>query len=402
MELFLAKKDSFMLKKIYFICAFFFICNEGNAIPPPYITTTSNQQLVANQLESITVPTANEAELFELLAPLSLADTQKVLSQMTGQQYTSLFTSTEIINRQFIRRLYDPLRPLVSNPLSYTDEVYDLCSADGINAWVESTVNRSFLDGNKNAEGFKMSGYEISFGAQKRLNSIWTLGAGGCYAIDHFHYNVGGAGKTNTVLGAVYTLYRPANYYVLADVIFGYGTNDMHRRVEFTEKKRILHSRPNISQVAFYGEAGFDWNWNCVLLQPFIGFEANRFKRNCKFEHGFESLRLIYSGKSATNAYSRLGLHLTTPENCYDLIFAFDLAWQYRLTSAHNDLSVRFANFGTPFNLTGVPDERHSLSMGVTLWSEILEGWTLYLGASGERWRRVSNYDFTGGLIFKW
>lgn len=392
-----------MLKNICFAFMAMLFSFEINATPSPYITSTSNQQLVANQLETISHESHAESDILKHLATLPLPTIQKVLSQMTGQQYTTLFTSTEIINRQFIRRLYDPLRPLISNPNSYEDEVYDLCSADGIDAWTEGSVNRSFLDGDKNTEGFKMSGYELSIGAQKRLDPLWTFGFGVCYAIDHFHYNVGGSGKTNTVLGAVYTLYRPANYYILADVTFGYATNDMHRRIKLDkEHDYILQSRPNISEVSFYGEAGIDWAFDDLLLQPFFGFEANRFKRSCIHEHGHKDLELIYSGKTITNAYSRLGFHLTLPENCYDLSFAFDLAWQYRLTSCRNHLNVRFDDYGTPFDIAGVPDERNSMSMGFTVWSELIDGWTLYLEASGERWKRVSNYDLTCGLIFKW
>ncbi|HEV8051575.1 MAG TPA: autotransporter outer membrane beta-barrel domain-containing protein [Parachlamydiaceae bacterium] len=426
-----------MLKSICLNATALLLCTQICATLPPYIATTSNQQLVIDQLENID----NEKEgrqglLLGLLAPLGETETQKALKQLAGTPYTTLFISSEIINRQFLRRLYDPLRVIITNPCSYDDEVYDICSSKGIDAWAEGSVNRSFLNGNKNGNGFKMSGYEVSVGAHKRMTSTWTLGAGGSYAIDHFHYNVGGSSKTNAVLGGVYALYRPANYYTLANVTFGYFTNDMHRRVQLynepvkstppagesnspgvlayhaaqlsaalyrSANNYIVKSRPNISEVTFYGEAGFDWNCNCVLVQPFIGFEANRFIRRCKYDHSkLSPLKLIYSSKDVTNAYSRLGVHLTTPENCYDLIFSFDLAWQYRLTSSQNNLTVRFEDFGTPFNLTGVPNERNSLSMGFTVWSEIFDGWTLYLEASGERWKRVSNYQFTGGLLFKW
>jgi outer membrane autotransporter protein len=392
-----------MLKRIcYTAIALLSFC-DINAEPPPYATSTSNQQLVADQIETLK-PITWEIFLLETLSQMDVAPAEKIFDQMSGQQYTSLFTSTEIINRQFIRRLYDPLRFLISNPCSCNEEVYELCSSRGIDAWAEGSGGRSFLDGNKNAQGFKMSGYEVSIGAQKRFTPCWTFGAGGCYAMNHIDYNVGGGSKINTVLGAVYALYRPEGYYALADVTFGSSKNDIHRRVNFNlpQHDYLLKNKPNISQVAFYGEAGFDWLCNCVLVQPFVGLEANRFKRSCGIDHGYAPLRLIYSKKEITNAYSRLGFHLTTPENCYDLTFAFDLAWQYRLNSAHNSLEVRFDKFGTPFTITGIPDERNSLGMGFTVWSEIFEGWTMYLEASGERWKRVSTYVFTGGLFFKW
>jgi len=392
-----------MLKKIIINTTALLLCCEINATPPPYVAATTNQQLVADQLESIVDPSPSQKVLLDLLNPLDEAATYKILNQLSGEQYTSLFLSTEIANRQFIRRLYDPLRMQIANPNSYTDEVYDICSSDGIDAWAEGSGGRSFLNGNKNAGGFKMSGYEVSAGAQKRLTPCWTLGFAGCYSLNHFHYNIGGDAKSNTVIGAAYTLYRPAHYYLLANITVGGATNDMHRRVKFNEEKDfVIKSRPNLSQVAFYGEAGVDWDCNCVLVQPFIGFEADQFKRNCKYDHGDDAMCLIYSGKKVTQVYSRLGVHLTTPENCYDIVCAFDLAWQYRLTSSRNDLSVRFADFGSSFTLTGIPDERNSLGMGFTVWSEFLEGWTLYLEATGERWKRVSSYAFTGGLIFKW
>lgn len=424
-----------MFKSIYITATALLLCTQINATLPPFTATTSNQQLVIDQLETPDDrKEGRQAQLLALLAPLDEEQTNRALSQLAGTPYTTLFVSTEIINRQFLRRLYDPLRVLVSNPCAYEDDVYEMCSSKGIDAWAEGSVNRSFLNGNRNAKGFKMSGYEVSGGAHKRLTSTWTLGAGICYAIDHFHYNVGGSSKTNAVLGGVYTLYRPANYYLLGNVTFGYFTNDMHRRVQMNQEFKplpvdpnldqakkneqslantaakmenakldfLVKSRPNISEVTFYGEAGIDWNCNCVLIQPFVGFEANRFIRTCRFDKGEQSLRLVYSGKDVTNAYSRLGVHLTTPENCYDLTFAFDIAWQYRLTPSQNDLTVRFQDFGTPFKITGVPNERNSIDMAFTVWSEIFEGWTLYLEASGERWKRVSNYQFTGGLLFKW
>lgn len=413
-----------MLKKIYFTASALLLSLQAYATLPPYsaVAVTSNQLLVAEQLDSFPPPYTKESDIvfFNRLNTLDEANTQRVLEQMSGQQYTSLFMSAEITNRQFLRRLYDPLRPLVSNPCSYTDEVYEMCSADGVDAWVEGSVSRSFLNGNKNAKGFKMSGYDVTGGAHKRLTSTWTLGAALFYTINHINYNVGGSSKSNTLLGGVYTLYRPAHYYFLSDVTFGYFTNDMHRRVTLAkptknnEKKPvpadqldpgldlIAKSRPSVSQAAFYGELGVDWNCSCVLIQPFVGFEANHFKRNCKYDHSYPTIRLIYNGKQATNAYSRLGVHLTAPENCYDITMAFDLAWQYRLTSSHNSLTVRFAEFGVPFNITGVPDERNSMSMAFTAWSEIFEGWRLYMGVSGECWKRVSSYSFTAGLIFKW
>lgn len=374
------------------------------AAPPPYETSTSNQQLVAEQIQKLVPTDPDIAFVLETLSDFTVPQAEKIFDQLSGQQYTTLFSSTEFITRQFIRSLYDPLRFQIANPCSYTDEVYDLCSSKGIDAWISVSGGRSFLNGNKNAQGYKMSGYGVSFGALKRFTPVWTFGGAGFYANHHVNYKVGGGLKMNTLLGAVYALYRPAHYYALADVTFGYSKNSIHRRVNFGTKERDYHllSKPNVSMVSFYGEAGFDWMYRCFLVQPFIGLEASRYVRERRKDSGFAPLRLNFSGKETENAYSRLGVHLTTPENCYDLTFAFDLAWQYRLTSAQNNQRVRFDAFGSPFTITGIPDDRNSISLGTAVWSEILEGCTAYLEASGEIWKRVTSYEFTAGVIFKW
>lgn len=393
-----------MLKRMCFIAIALLLSREINAALLPYTTSTSNQRLVVEQLEALKPTNAEEFFVLETLSQLNGSATKKILDQMTGQQYTSLFASIEISNRRFIRSLYDPLRFQISNLCSYEDEIYDMYSSKGINAWASITGGRSFLEGNKNAEGFKFSGYGASFGAQKRLTSTWTLGAAGYYANDHIHHNVGGSTKMNTILGAIYALYRPAYYYALADFSFGYSKNRLSRRVNFgiTDHDYHLDSKPNIALATFYGETGFDWKCSCVLIQPFIGLEANKFKRDAKHEKGYLPLTMSFFQKEAENAYSRLGFHVTTPENCYDLTFAFDFAWQYRLTSFQNSQKMRFDSFGTSFTITGIPDERNNLSFGGIVWSEVLEGWTVYLGTSAELWRRTATCEFTAGLLFKW
>jgi uncharacterized protein with beta-barrel porin domain len=415
----------FKLLSYYITAIVLLLMSQANAVLPPYPFATSNQQLIAEQLQTIIDPDASQTLLLNIINEKDAADTKKFLNLISGAQYTSLFASTEITNRQFIRRLFDPLRPQISNPCSFEDDVYDICSADGIIAWAEGSVGRSFLNGNKNVGGFKMSGYDVSGGAQKRLSPTWTLGVGLCYAINHVNYNIGGSTKSNTVLGAAYTLYRPRNWYFLTNLTFGSATNDTHKFFSVSRTAKIkkigeknkaereeeitknlayyIKSRPNIGQLSMYSEIGFDWICNCMLVQPFVGIEADWFKRSCKFDHSnLTSVRLVYSKKEIKNAYSRLGVHLTTPENNYDISCALDVAWQYRLTPARNDLKVKFAEFGEQFNLTGIPDERHSFDVAFTAWSEFMEGWTVYLQMSGERWKRLATYSFTGGLIFKW
>lgn len=365
---------------------------------------SSNQVLVQSQLESVSLDGRKRMQrIMDQLDSLSdLSQKGKFLSKMSGEQYTTLFTTTEIVNRQFIRHLYDPLRPLIANPCSYLDEVYDLCSYDGIEIWGSGSVNRGFLSGNQNAGGFKMSGYDITVGAQKRLTSTWLLGGSFCYSMQHVNYNVSGSSKDQAAIGAVYTLYRPASYYFLADLTFGQSEDDMHRRIKIGEGGILSGAKPKISQVSFYSELGKDLCWDCFLFQPFVGIEAEQFRRNCLKEKGAAPLNLVVSKKDLTSAFSRVGLHISALDYAFDVNFAFDIAWQYRLTSPNTDLVVEFINFGEPFKLTGIPVERNSIDVCFNASTGLMEGWLVYVQAAGQKWSRVSNYNFTLGLMAQW
>ena len=398
---------------------------------------TSNQEIVGAQFDTISQTGHGLLEVVNHYNNLESPDQLRFLSKISGEQYTTLFTSAEMVNRQFIRHLYDPLRPLISNPCSYLDEVYDMCSYDGIEIWGSGSVNRGFLSGNRNAEGFKMSGYDVSVGAQKRLTSTWLLGGAFCYSMQHTSYNIGGSSKDQGAIGALYTLYRPSSYYFLTNLTFGVTEVEMHRRFKISrpnpkyvppgerkappatkkdgekaaevkeEPKEIehnfmSHAKPKISQVSFYSEIGKDFIWDCFLIQPFVGIEAEQYRRKCVIEKNAAPLNLVISKKDLTSAFSRVGFHLSALDYAYDVNFAFDLAWQYRLTSPKTDLGVQFVYFGEPFKITGIPVERNSIDVCFNASTGLMDGWLVYIQAAGQKWSRVSNYNFTLGLMAQW
>lgn len=364
---------------------------------------SSNQIQVIRQLDSVTDPGKRMKIVLQEYETLKASHNElRFLSRLNGEQYTTMFNTMEIVNREYIRHLFDPLRPLIANPCAYQDEVYDLCCWDGIEIWGSVSVNRGFLNGNQNASGYKMSGYDITVGAQKRLTSTWLLGGSFCYSMQHVNYNIGGSSKDQSAIGAVYTLYRPSSFYFLADLLFGASENDMHRRIKINERYAIPHSRPKISDVSFYSEIGKDFCWDCFLFQPFVGIEAEHFRRNCFKEKEAAPLNLLVSRKDLTSAFSRVGLHIAALDYAFDVNFAFDIAWQYRLTSPNTDLVVQFINFGVPFEITGIPVERNSIDVCFNASTGLMEGWLVYVQAAGQKWRRVSNYNFTLGLMAQW
>lgn len=365
---------------------------------------TSNEIQVANQLNSITNPTPELQAMLDALTLLGTTDPEAAtlaLDQMTGQQYTNLVVAAEISTHQFIRRLYDPLRSIVT---TYPCNCYDSCCepCPTLDLWIEGGGGRTFIEGTTNTRGFHTDGYEVTGGVQSTFKRDWTVGLAGSYVKDTVSYNVGGSGKNQTGYAGIYGLYRPANFYVLADGVFGYTENKVRRFISIGDLAYTSNSKPTTYQGSGYIEAGIDCPWNCMLLQPFLGFEASYYNRKGFTETGANPLNLVVSKKSHTNVFSRLGAHLTTNQLPYNLSLSVDLAWQYRITSLGNSINERFQSFGDNFTIKGLHFRRSSVDAAATITAVVFDNWQLYLEASGERWSRASTYNFLGGVKFSW
>lgn len=382
--------------------------------------TNHNQHEVADQLISITNPTPAElAILTELAHLVGSPDTAnqalRALSQMSGEQYTNCLWIAETTNRQFLRRLYDPLRAIMTAGLVcscnspaficdrgqyYTCADWEPVHTCDLSAWLEMGGGHTFMEHDRNATGFKMDSFEIAGGTQMALDSCWTVGVAGEYAHDHIHYNVGGSARSTSGLVGLYSLYRPKGYYLLADVVLDYNTSKVKRQIVIGDIIRTAHGNPKSFQETLYVEGGFDWNCHCFLVQPFLGVEADFFQTNKFCEHGASPLNLRVYKKCHTNAYSRLGVHLSAAKLCWTM--NVDLAWQCRLTSFRNTLDVKFLDFGAQFPILGVHVPRNSLDATVNVTAALSNGWEFYAEIACERWAHAANYTALGGLKFSW
>jgi outer membrane autotransporter protein len=377
----------------------------------PAIALTKNQKEVALQLNTITNPTSSEQELLnELISlagnPATASLAQLALDEMSGQQYTHSLVIADFSSRQFTRRLYDPLRSIITTIPSCCTEACACENSWGLSGWLEAGGGRSFFDGNREARGFKMSGYEITGGIQKTLEECWTVGLAGSYDYENVHYNLNGRSKNYLGFGAIYGLYRPEDFYVWGDVAFGWDQQRLKRFIDVGSLHYEAHSKPKIYQGSAYLEAGVDYLCDCVLIQPFLGFELGYFRRSHIHEHGAHPINLDISAKSHTNVYSNLGVHITTQvteqEWLEGVSFSLDLAWQCRLTSLDNKVSEHFRLFGDQFTIIGAPFARNSINGALTITKRFCEDWQCFVEASGERWSRASTYNFLGGVIYIW
>lgn len=380
---------------------------------------TSNEIHVVQQLLSITNPTAEEALILDTLAtllrsPATVDAGRNSINQMSGEQYTNNLFNAELSNRQFIRRLYDPLRLVFSqeNPLDCCDDYCYLSNDYGnshvntsnlnFKAWLEIDGSRTFLQHSKEAKGFKMNSYEAGGGLQATLKEIWTMGVAGGYHQDDIKYHIGGSGTNHTGLFGIYGMFHPESFYVLSDLVFGFTSSNVKRLIEIAELRYQTKSKPQAFQTTFYTEAGKNIDTTSLLIQPFIGLEVSNFFSKKFKEHGTSPLNLSVGKMCHTNAYTRLGVHLTTREACSRYSLSLDLAWQYRMTSALKNIKENFINFGNTFTIQGVPLERNSFDGALRTSVRFFDTWSFFAEFSGQRWQKASTYNLTAGIMTSW
>lgn len=364
----------------------------------PLHALTSNQEHVAEQLASITSPTPDETAFLNTLAALPQSERVRVLDQLSGQPFTNLFLVAEDAAHQFIRRLYDPLRSLIENPCCPE------CVWDKIDytLWSQISGGRAFYEGDKNAKGYKSSGFELSLGGQATWINGLTVGTAASYEVTHQHYNIDSKGRNRTFLGGIYGLYRPLGWYCLGNLVGGHSCDLITRSVIAGDLHFHPQSKPIVSQATAYVEVGKDCGWRFLLLQPFIGLEYGYYQLGGFHEHKGEPFNLQISKRSRNSFFTRLGVHFTPLYDPCVFQFSIDLAWRYRCTSLGNNVRVNFQDFGNAFNVKGFSLHRNSIEATINYEKPIDNHWSFFVEVNGQAWLDAVSYSLAGGIFADW
>lgn len=388
---------------------------------------TSNQQqmgaLIANNAPENSNAEAFRSEVLNIAASDSPERVQQIYDQMSGYQYGSLLPVADLAVNQFLRRLYDPLRSIVTTykaPSNCWDPKYfdpytnlpvmldspcDLCNAlpPTLDFWMDIGGGRARISGNSNARKFHINNFHITAGLQTTFLSDWTFGGALSYARQSFCRNSDGSGGVNNGFLGLYTLYRPREWYALADLVLGYNQGKVSRRIDTDENSYRSRSRPKIYEAVLYLEAGFDWPWKRFLMQPFIGFETGSYSRNGIHEGGDDATSIDIFGSDSTTSSSRLGFHLTTlPQILCDYTLSIDFAWQYRFNTIGSSVHGYSSSFSDEFRSKGITTDRNLFDTAITLTTDMWDDWELYgevdlLGSSN-----LFAYDFIFGFKYRW
>lgn len=359
-----------------------------------------NQKQIAAQFDAIedlrVIPT-DLADVFNDLLLTPPWEICRVLDQLTGEQYTSNFITAELTSRQFIRRLYDPIRYLVTN-----EPFCDPCmlQSDLADIWFEVSGGQICNSRRKGFHGFTTSGVQVTGGIQKTCANGITGGVAASYAFDNTHFHNRGQANTNTILGGIYSLYTGDCGYWLADLAYGYSSQKMDRKIQFSTFNYKLRGTPHISEVTFYTEAGTDYLFGEALVQPFVAIEADYFHRDGVHEHSASLFNLNLHSAGHGSWFSRVGFHLTNHFCGLDL--SADVAWQCRLNHRRWTHVESFTTFGNPFHIAGTPIARSSFDGALSATKVMSEHLNVYAEIAGQVWSHLSTYSGTLGVQGFW
>lgn len=356
-----------------------------------------NQFGVATNLDNIVNPNAAQTLLISTLANLPLTKAQEALESLSGFQYTNDVMMTNISTRRLLRRLYDPLRSLVTAP--------DRCTpcdipCDEWTPWLETGYGFTNLHGN-NAHKLNFDSYQLTGGIQKTCCNDLTFGLAGSYGYDKVNYRDGKANR-NSAFASAYGLYRPSMYYGLFDFVYGYSSNRLKRTIDVGNLQYKARGNSNYNIFTFYGETGFDLDSECVLIQPFLGIQIGKNWRGRINENQANDLGLTINKHDWTTTSSRLGLHLSTNNLCDCIDASLDVAWNQLWSSSTNSAVGRFKEFGDTFRICGDRLDDYSFDYALTFTTCLCEGLKGYIELDGEWWQHATTFNVIGGIEYYW
>lgn len=366
------------------------------------VAQTENQKVIGKQLDDLglNLPTDLQ-EIIQDFCPLDAFGIRHSLDQLSGIQFTNSLFIADLANRQFTRRIFDPLRPIIAaNPCA----PYVYCTyKPTFDLWGSVTGGAAFLfNEDKYGRDFDICNLANTIGGQYQMYRSLTFGGAISVEKDYITYEVGGSAKNNATLIGFYTLYRPIGYYIFGDINFGHHSFRFKRTIHLSQLEFRPKSTLRVNQITGYIEIGTDFPLYYVLLQPFFAYETGSARFDSFKERSGTPLDLSVKGKSWTTSGTRLGIHLFSAPLPIGLAMAVDFSWNYRLGSSRNFIFEQFQGFGERFKVTGISIDKNSIEANFFISQELNKCWTIYFEGNAIGWQRAFAFNFTGGVIWTW
>ena len=234
--------------------------------------------------------------------------------------------------------------------------------------WLDFEGGRAFFEGNTNAAGFNAYNYDVSFGAQQRIDSDWVVGAAAGYEYDHLKFDLAGHGRAHTAQGALYASYNQPEYYAFSDLVGGWSDFKIVRPIQYSTNDLTATGCSMLYHTTLYTEVGLNLDACYFMIQPFAAVDVSYYRFDGVQETGTGVVDLDIRGKSIVDTNTYLGAHFLTrlPQ---DFIWSCDLAWGIASSIAIICLTLIFKDLGQCFRSWGLTRVRTALRV-VSMWQE--------------------------------
>lgn len=343
--------------------------------------TTPNEEMLFQTLVNLNTPNPQQQQLINLII-----ESNDSLFDRLGEVYGNLMLANSVTGTHFINAIYDPLRSFLACPASI-----NTCAAQ---SWVDVAGIGGSYSSNNSSRGFSSGGVNIATGLQAPLCSNLVIGAALFYEYNNISFQDTGCADSNTILGGLYALYRPQNYYLFADLNGGYSFNHLSK----TGFGLITKSNPGAGLLTFYAETGRDINFSRFLLQPFFGVNISYNAWNNLNEDGDNLLTLSSNSRNYTEVTSKLGLHLYYKTD-YGMLLGLDADWACRLTNRYD---YRNFMYNKEFTAYGVNLSRNSFTAGLFASKQINYQWRAYGEGTLRAWSQAIEGSILAGITYSW
>jgi len=351
---------------------------------------TLNQENVAIQIDSITVPIGDEEVIINNLLGLSAAQLPSALNQMSGEQYCYLMQVNQCSDARFGQRIFDAVREALQPCHSEL-----ICGS--LHTWSSYETGYGRVTGDRQAHGFSEFYFGSSGGFYRACTSSMLFGVAYNTDSNRLAFSSGGHNTLCNAQGSLYGIYTSPEYYVFSDLIVGQGYSQFRRPIKLGNLKDNAHSTPRCTHGLYYAECGFNVPLCDVLMQPFLGGDIGYLYAQSFSERKAGSLNLHVGNHTLWTPNLYIGAHFTTSASCFEC--NADMIYQHRFGSLGTTLHMRFVDFGDSFIVSGRPYSHDGFLGNINFVAHANHWIDFYLEISGELWDH--QYYGSGALGIK-
>ncbi len=269
-------------------------------------------------------------------------------------------------------------------------------------SWFEVSSSQAKYSNDGHSYGFKNRGISGFLGLVATINPSLFIGSSLSAQEDYYTYDFEGTSRQFGLTGSLFGLFRPSFGYCFFDILSTFSSGKMSRISTIGTLQYSNQSNPQGYASSVYLEAGKDFLYKKVNLQPFTAIQVQYCWWMPFSEHQKNIASLRAPVRQYTYANSKLGFHFTTLDNNSNVSLGADASWNLRLTPFNTHRSVQFESFGTPFLVESCNLSPSSFEMNLWVNHEICKNLNAYAAFDADFWKKAQALSIKLGFVYHW